>query len=79
MQEVDNQLHQTREQYVESIKKIKAGQHAFKRKQNEMKDTIMQFEKFIVDQDHKISKADKTVEYERKLINQYVCSMVSIF
>ena len=37
-----------------------------------MKSTILQFEKFIVDQDNKINKADKTIDHERRLINQYV-------
>ena len=41
--------------------------------QQDMRATISQFERFIIDQDNKISKAERTADQERKLTIQYVC------
>lgn len=43
-----------------------------------MRSTILQFERFILDQDQKITKATKAIEQERKLINSSNVSLMGL-
>jgi myosin heavy subunit len=71
MRETDVKLEDTKKKFGTAMDVIKSGQDQFRLKQKEMRETISQFEKFVIDQDNKIVKAEKTAEQEAKIVAQH--------
>jgi hypothetical protein len=71
MKETDVKLEETKSRFEAAIDTVKSGQEQFKIKQREMRETISQFERFIVEQDNKIVKAERAAEQEGKLVAQH--------
>ena len=65
-------LESTKHKFDAAMRDVMAGQQRFKNKQQEMKDTITKFEKFIVEQDNKIIRADRLAENERRQTANHV-------
>ncbi|CAM9494359.1 unnamed protein product [Phaeothamnion confervicola] len=68
MQEVDDELEAMKTEYSARMQKCEARQRAFERRQLEMRDQVLRFEKFIQENDGKRSRADAKARAEHKVL-----------
>ena len=70
MREVDDALEFMKEEYATRMQACEERQRDFERKQNEMKDQVARFEKFIQENDAKLKRAKQKAAAEQKACKQ---------
>lgn len=70
MHEVDDALDGTKEEYKRRMEACEQRQRKFEVRQNDMKDQVSKFEKFIQENDSKRQRAELKAKSERRLLEQ---------
>lgn len=70
MHQVDDALDATKEEYKRRMEACEQRQRKFQVKQNDMKDQVSKFEKFIQENDSKRQRAELKAKSERRLLEQ---------